>query len=83
MDPIACLAQFLEAVADRDIDEIRNAADALAHWLDIGGSAPVRIEEIATIVRDIATDDRIDRTYPLVITARLLPGFTIGGDPTP
>ena len=40
MDPTATLARLLIAILDRDGDEIRNAADDLATWLEKGGALP-------------------------------------------
>jgi hypothetical protein len=42
MDPDAALARLTDAAAAGDADEVRNAADDLAGWLDRGGFAPSR-----------------------------------------
>ena len=40
MDPNACLDRFIDAVMDRDLDEILEAARDLQGWIAAGGFTP-------------------------------------------
>jgi hypothetical protein len=40
MDPDATLARLLEAAAEGNADEVREAAEDLATWLERGGFPP-------------------------------------------
>jgi len=52
MSPSAALLRLLRAVHDRDADEIREAAEALAGWIEKGGFTPLIIDPVLKVAEE-------------------------------